>query len=299
MKTKKSIIICLFAAVIGVSFNACKKDSSSTTSASTTADEQTGVTLSTSATTSELMYDDAFDVVTQSSEQSSLSVNSGTLSTDAAPTSTISPSSYTTTAGATITVLPADPSVFPKTMTIDYGTGVTSANGITRKGQIIVTLSGKIRVAGTTISVTFNNYSVNAYTITGTYALTPQVVSGGGVNYNITVTGGSITFPDASVATYSGTETFTQVAGIGTTTITDDTYNITGSFSFSSTNTGAISGTIGTPLVKSADCKDITSGTVAFVYKGLNGTLDFGSGTCDNQATVKFGLTTKTITLPR
>jgi hypothetical protein len=295
MKTKNLLITCVIAATLGLSLNACKKDSSTTPNNS--ADEQTGVTLSTSSTSSEMMYDDAFDVATQSSEESGLSTNSVSSQTvDAMSTNTTS--SYTTTAGATITVTPSDPSVFPKTMTIDYGAGVTSANGVTRKGQIIVTLSGKLRVAGSVISVTFNNYFVNSYGLTGTYSLTPQVVSGGGVNFAATVTNGSITFPNGQVSTYSGTETLTQVAGLGTTTVTDDTYNITGNFSYSSTTTGSITGTITTPLVKSADCKDITTGIIAFTYKSLNGTLDFGSGTCDDQATVKFGLTTKTITLP-
>ncbi|WP_428331052.1 hypothetical protein [Mucilaginibacter sp.] len=297
MKSKKTIVICMFAVAFGLFLNACKKDSSSTTS--TTANEAAGVSVSTSATASEMMYDDAFDIVNQSSEQNSLTVSSigNTPTLDAINTNATG--SYTTTAGATITVVPANSSVFPKTITVDFGTGVTSATGITRKGQIIITLTGKIRVAGTVITATYNNYTVNGYKITGTYSLTPHIVANAGVNYNVTVSNGSITFPSGDVATYSGTETFTQTAGIGTASITDDTYEITGNFSYSNTNGASISGTITTPLVKSADCKDITSGIIAFTYKSINGTLDFGAGTCDNLATVKFGLTTKTITLPR
>lgn len=300
MKTRKSLTSILITAMIGITFVACKKDSTSPSAfTSTTADEQTEVSLATSATSADALYNDAFDVVAQSSEQNSLTTNTNSTQTvNAVGVNTVQ-TNYTTTAGAIITISPADPSVFPKTMTIDYGTGIPSKDSITRKGQIIVTLTGKIRVAGSTISVTFNNYSVNGYGLTGTYALTPKIASGGGVNYNVTVINGSITFPNGQGATYSGTENFTQVAGIGTTSITDDTYNITGSFSYSSANTGSITGTIATPLVKSADCKNITSGTISFVYSGLNGTLDFGSGTCDNVATIVVGKTTKTITLPK
>jgi hypothetical protein len=297
MKTKNLFIASIIAAMFSLNLNSCKKDNSTS---STSTDEQSAVTMSTSGTTSELMYDDAFDVVNQSSEQSSLSVNTsnGTAVTNAASIRTVQ-SGYTTIAGATITLLPADPSVFPKTMTIDFGAGVTDANGNIRKGQMVVALTGKIRVAGSTISVTFNNYSVNSYQLTGTYAMTPVIAAGSGINYSIAVTGGSITFPNGQVSSYSGIETFTQVGGMSTASITDDTYNVTGNFSYSNTSGGAISGSITTPLVKSADCKDITSGTIAFLYKGLNGTLDFGSGTCDNIATVTVGATTKTITLAR
>lgn len=295
MKINNTTIICMLAVTTAIGFNACKKDSATS---SDTATEQAAVSTSTSGIASEMMYDDAFDVVTQAGEQNNLTVNS---TNTQVINSLAENSTFTGTAitGATITLSPQDPSVFPKTMTIDYGTGVTSANGITRKGQIIVNLSGKIRVAGSSISVTFNNYSINSYKLTGTYTLTPKVAANAGVNYIATITDGSITLPNGQVSTYSGTETFTQTAGIGTSSITDDTYEITGTFSYSNTSNGSISATITNPLVKSADCKDITSGTVAFVYKGLSGTLDFGSGTCDNIATIKVGKTTNTITLAR
>ncbi|BAU53664.1 hypothetical protein [Mucilaginibacter gotjawali] len=295
MKTKKTIMTLMFtASVMALSLNACKKSGDATSGTSDTA----AISASSSATASEMVFDDSFDVVTQSSEQSNLSVNStgGTITTNSL---TAQNASFTTTAGATITVVPADPSVFPKTMTIDYRTGVTSPNGVVRKGQIIVNLTGEIRVAGSVISVTYNNYSVNGYQINGTYAMTPKLVAGAGVNYNITVSNGSITQPDGTTATYSGTETFTQVAGIGTSTITDDTYQVTGNFSYHNTSTGTITANITNPLVKSTDCKDITSGTIAFTDNKLKGTLDFGPGTCDNLATITFGVTTQTITLAR
>ena len=295
MKTKKTIILCMFTfATIGLSLDACKKDNSSTSTTSPSA----GVDASVSATASETMYDDAFGIVAQGSDQTGISSSSiaGTPVVDGLSTSS---GTFATSGGATITLLPADPSVFPKTMTIDFGAGIKSADSVTRKGQIIVTLSGKLRVAGSVITVTFNNYSVNGYALTGTYSLTPKIASNSGINYSITVVNGSITFPNGSVSNYSGTEIFTQTGGMSTPSVADDTYAITGNFSYSSTATGSISGTITTALVKSADCKDITSGIIAFNYKGLNGTLDFGSGACDNLATITFGKTVKVITLAK
>lgn len=291
-KTSGLILIAMLATV------SCKKDSSN----SSTANEQATADLSASATSAETMYDDAFDIVVQSSEQSNISVNAtgGTVSVNSVGTnSALQTNSFTTTAGATITLSPLDPSVFPKTMTIDYGAGVTSPNGVTRKGKIVVTLTGRLRVAGSIASITYNNYSVNGYTIAGTYTLTPIVIAGAGVNYTGSISNGGITFPGGQVSSYNGSETFTQTGGIGTATVADDTYAITGNFSYSNSTKGSVSGTITTPLVKTADCKNITSGTVAFVYKGINGTLDFGAGNCDNQATIKVGITTKTVTLPR
>lgn len=270
----------------------CKKDSTS----GQTADEQTTADLASSSTGAESLYDDAFDVVVQSSEESGISINSAAGLT---VNSTQSVNAYTAvSACAVVTLSPQDPSVFPKTMTIDYGTGCTSVNGVTRKGKLTVSLSGKVRTPGSVISVTFDNYSVNGYTLTGTYALTPVIAAGGGINYNIAITNGSITLPAGVVYTYSATETFTQTGGIGTSTVTDDTYSITGSFSYSG-NGNSITGTVTTPLIRTADCKNITMGTIAFVYKSIKGTLDFGTGDCDNTATLKIGSKTSTVTLPR
>jgi hypothetical protein len=272
----------------------CKKNSSSS---SQTADENTTISLAASSVGAESMYDDAFDVVTESSEQSGVSTNS--VAGQTVNSIGAANYSYVNVACATVTLAPATVGVYPKTMTINYGSaGCTSNNGITRKGSLSVTLTGPMRTPGTVVTVVYNNYSVDGYVMTGTYSLTSVLASGGGINYTIAITNGSITLPAGGVYTYSGTETYTQVAGIGTSTVTDDSYDITGNFSYSGNGT-SISGTVVTPLVRSGDCQNITAGTIDFTYKKITGVLDFGSGTCDNVATVKAGLITKTITLPR
>ncbi|MBM3186540.1 MAG: hypothetical protein FJZ67_09570, partial [Bacteroidetes bacterium] len=50
---------------------------------------------------------------------------------------------------------------FPKTVTIDYGTGCVGQNGRTKKGKIIINVSGDMRVAGNTRSLTFENFYIN------------------------------------------------------------------------------------------------------------------------------------------
>ena len=284
----------IIAALVLSTFS-CKKDSSS---GSSTTDDQTTVTLATGATGAESLYDDTFDVVTQSGAQSG--VNGTALAVNPVNVKAVNRSldAFQAVACAQITLSPADSTSFPKTMTIDYGTGCTSSNGITRVGKLSVTLTGKLRNPGSVISVTFDNYSVNGYQLQGTYSMTPVAGADSGINFNISVSNATITTPSNAVYTYSGSETFTQVAGIGTTTVTDDTYNITGNLSYSGGGL-TVSGTIVNPLVRSADCPNITSGTIDYVYKNIKGVLDFGSGTCDNVATMTAGPITNTITLPR
>jgi len=283
----------LFTAIL-ITTVACKKTS---TTSNESADEQAAITMASGATGTESLYDDAFDVVTQSSEQSG--VNTLTYVTPVTVgTNNLTSNSFTTLSCAQVSISPKDTTTFPKTLTIDYGTGCTATNGITRKGSLSVTLTGKLRSSGTTVTVSFNNYSVNGYLLAGTYSFTPVAASGGGVNFNITVSNGSVTYPTGAVYAYSGTETFTQTAGIGTSTVTDDAYNISGNFAYSG-NGNSITATITNPLVRTTDCPNITTGTITFTYKNLSGLLDFGTGTCDNIATITIGRTTSPVTLLR
>ena len=49
---------------------------------------------------------------------------------------------------------------FPKIVTIDYGTGCVGQNGLTKKGKIIINVSGDMRVTGNTRTITFDNFYI-------------------------------------------------------------------------------------------------------------------------------------------
>ncbi|MBS1563597.1 MAG: hypothetical protein JST39_04375 [Bacteroidetes bacterium] len=256
----------------------CKKDNKNS-------DDDTTASLSSSAASSGDVYDDTYDVSMQYSEDNGLS--GGRVSTDAKVDGC-----------ATVTLSPADTVTYPKTMTIDFGTGCTSTNGITRKGKLVITLTGKVRKAGSVLTVAFNNYYVNGYKVEGTFSITNNSTANGLV-FTTKTTDGKVTFPSGDWFSHSGTKTFTQTAGYGTATFTDDAWSITGTFSNANSAGRSVSGTIGTALVKLASCKNIVSGTILFVYNGIKGTLDYGSGTCDNAATVTVGTKSYPVTLPR
>jgi len=269
MKTFGSI-----ALVSLIILSACRKENKDNS------DTDTTVTLASGGSTSQSLYDDAFDVITTEGENNSVNGRVETC--------------------ATVTLSPADTTTFPKTMTIDFGTGCVSANGITRKGKIIATLSGKIRKSGTTASVTFSNYYVNNYHVEGTYSITTNSGNGNGINYTTAVSGGKITWPDGSTwFNYSGTHTLAQTGGIGTATIGDDVFSWTGGFTSSSSAGKSLTVSITSPLVKNMSCKNIVSGVQAFTYNVISGSINYGDGTCDNQATLTVGNRTQPITLPR
>jgi len=189
---------------------------------------------------------------------------------------------------------------FPVTLTVDFGSGCTSVDGISRSGSITYIFSGRLSTPGTTVSATFNNYVVNGYHLGGTYSI--QNNSTTSFSLKTTVTDGTITYPTDSSYSFSGTKTATMVSG----NITDPStlvFNITGNYTVTNTNTGeSLSAATTTALERKETCLHVDKGIVGFTYTKGNlsakGTLDYGDGTCDDSALITIGAFTKTITLP-
>lgn len=272
---RKAAATMAFTGTMAVVFYSCKK-----TEEKPPANPADAIQLSIAHNTSETLYDDVFDVVLQDGQSNNVAGKGQTC--------------------ATVTLSNVEPNVFPKTMTIDFGTGCTSSNGITRKGKLVVNLSGKIRTAGTVLTVNFENYSVNGYKLEGTLAITNNSGAGPGLGFTSQTTNGKLTYPDGvTIFTHSGTHTLTQTAGAGTVTFTDDDFTWTGSGTTTSSAGNSLSTNITTALVKKASCKNIVAGVQDFTFNNISGTLNYGDGSCDNIATLTIGQFNQTVTLPR
>jgi hypothetical protein len=102
----------------------------------------------------------------------------------------------------TISVDHPDFTSFPKIITIDYGDGCTVVfrdDTITRKGQIIVTLTDRWFVPGAEHIVTFNEFYINGTKIEGTRTITNLGLNDENhIETSIELVGGKITFEDAT-----------------------------------------------------------------------------------------------------
>lgn len=131
--------------------------------------------------------------------------------------------------GPVITVEPFDLSTFPKTTTIDYGTGVLCKDGITRKGIIKVVSTNWYRVAGSVHTATFNNYYHESYKVEGTHVVENLGEVEGNLKYTVTINDGKVTSSIGEVITYQETSTRTWIAGADTPfNIWDDEYLLEG-----------------------------------------------------------------------
>jgi hypothetical protein len=281
--------ICLMAGVLFL-FISCKKDS---TISNSPGNDSTAANMSATSVNTDIVYNDVFNVALDAGSDNNIDrvvaqELGGSVQSNSARggVETNSPASGIC---ASYTVSPADTTTFPKTITVNFGAGCTSGDGITRSGTITFIFSGRVRSPGTTVSATFTNYTVNSYGLQGTYSVT-NTSTLNGIAYTTQVTGGQITYPDASWYKFSGHRSVTQTAGQSTPSdFSDDVYSITESHTCISSTNQTLQDSVTTPLVKAYVCKWVSSGILSFSYNSIGGNINFGDGTCDSLATITVG----------
>lgn len=198
---------------------------------------------------------------------------------------------------ATVTINPAwGDTSWPKVMEIDFGsTNCTGTYGINRRGKLVVTLTNHYRDSGSTLTIQPQNYFVNDVKVEGTKTITNQGYNANGnLQFNVDVVNGKLTYTDGSTTTWQSNRTNEWIEGDSTTLFThglagicDDVYLITGSASGVSRNGHNYTVTITSPLRKEICCRWLVSGQLEVTPANLlTRYVDFGSGACDNKATV-------------
>ncbi len=205
--------------------------------------------------------------------------------------------SYTFGNCATVTINPAwVDTTWPKTMEIDFGaTNCTGTYGINRRGKLVVTLTDRYRNLGSTLTVQPQNYYINDNKVEGTKTLTNLGQNANGnLEFKVDVVNGLITYTDNSTITWASSRINEWIAGDSTSLFThglagicDDVYMITGSANGVNRKGLSYTVTITSPLRKEVCCRWLVSGTLDLVPNGFaTRTVDFGTGNCDNDATI-------------
>ena len=185
---------------------------------------------------------------------------------------------------ATITMDPQT-STFPKIFYVDFGTGCTT-NNITRKGKLKITFSSYITETGSTMTVERVNYYVNGNKVEGKIVYKNTTATPNVPQWTRTVTDGTFTDTKGDIYLNSGSHTVKQTAGVSTLTLEDNTYEMTeGTHTVTKQNGAKITLTVSEPLVKNFSCDYVSKGKLKVESILLNGTIDYGTGDCDNKGT--------------
>jgi hypothetical protein len=277
MKTKKSILGLIFAATVAIFLApSCAKDDAGSISSKDLA----------------MAQDEAYvDALYQEVDNT---VISNTTSLDAGHYSGMGLKSTSDDGECvTITVNHPDSTSFPKIITLDYGTGCTTVfrdDTITRKGQIIITLTDRWFVQGSQHIVTFSNFYINNVKIEGTRTITNMGLNAKNhFELGIVLQNGKITFNDTAWMTRDANHVREWIRSNNPQ---NDTVLITGTASGINIKGENYERLITTPLVL-AHCSNvpwrwvILAGTVQ-ITNSVSGvtTIDYSSSGCDGEVLI-------------
>lgn len=192
----------------------------------------------------------------------------------------------------TIIINPADTlDGWPITMTLDYGTVgiVDSIDGKTRKGQIQAKFDRSWDTLGAVVTVKLLNYYVKnagAANFVQYACDSMMIIHNSAFSYTNNIINGKCIAPSWNLE-WSCTRTLTQTAGAGDLNPYNDVFQFTGSANGKNRDGKTYTVNIVSPVVKRVSCSWIESGRIDLTPQDLaTRTVDYGSGVCDNQATL-------------
>lgn len=185
---------------------------------------------------------------------------------------------------ASVNILYPDGNPFPKIITIDYGDANCQVRpNVWKRGKIIISISDSLINSGAKRTVTFDEFYVNDFAVTGTRIITNLGVNSDGFpvfdisnNFNV------------GEWSRQATGTKTWIEGYDSNDYSDNVFLLDGSSSTTRPNEDVINRTITEPLRIDRSCGYITEGILTIQWNGNSAIIDFGDGTCDNAATITF-----------
>ncbi len=185
---------------------------------------------------------------------------------------------------------------FPKTLTIDYGLGKIGADGVSRSGKIIAMFDGNFEDENTVVNIWFDGYTNGQYSVAGTDSIINTGTNGDGKptfaeyirDVSIAWNSQEILWEADLNRTWTEGETTDFLTDTTVAGLNDDVFELTGTASGNDSNTHPFTLEINEAVVLKTECKWITGGMLIISPANFNeGTVDYGAGECDKQATIE------------
>jgi hypothetical protein len=177
---------------------------------------------------------------------------------------------------------------FTRTVTLDYGDGCTTPNGHEISGILSIVYTHIPGSMSVNIVFTYDNFTFNGIALEGGGTIERVLINDNGNPQSTAQIDVTATFPNGESAHRTGTKVREWIEGFGTGVWGDNVFEITGNWTTEFSNGDVNTGLVVIPLRRELSCQFIVSGTVELSHNGNTGVLDFGDGTCDNQATFTY-----------
>lgn len=197
--------------------------------------------------------------------------------------------------------------IFPIQVIIDFGTaGCQGADGHVRSGKIIVEYTGRLVNPGSVATCTFDAFHLDSIQIEGTLRIT-NTSTANNRQFTYEVEDAKLAKTNGNFTKWNSHKIITQLEGLTTPNLPlDDVFQIEGG-SQGQVQRGNLlvtwESSVTEPLVKKFTCRWIVKGKISQTRVNSGGNspweaiLDFGTGDCDNNATVTINGVSHNITL--
>ncbi|MBN1996237.1 hypothetical protein JW935_01710 [candidate division KSB1 bacterium] len=179
-----------------------------------------------------------------------------------------------------------------RALVLDYGTGCMGNDERIRSGKISITISGSL-LQGVSITLDYENYSVDQTTLSGSVTVTGQ-----GTQMIVTIAGGQVKNENG---TWSVDATLSVTAVLGDLeTLDDDYYMIEGAGTVKDAENKSYTFTITEPLSMSINCEYPMMGKMEIsVSMAFTAMVDYfpEKGDCDDIVEITIGKTSRTVHL--
>lgn len=187
-----------------------------------------------------------------------------------------------------------DSMFFPRTMIIDYGEDYCETfHGRAKKGKIIISISRPMYQEGSVRTVTFEDYFIAEHQIEGVRTLTNKGMNdSGNMNFEVTLRGGKIIFPNGTVATREMNHNREWTYGIDSPRYWwDDQWLIRGTARGVHREGKSYNNRVMDPVLVKSICRFPVSGTIEMNIGDMPAPvmLNYGDGECDHLATLTYG----------
>jgi len=166
---------------------------------------------------------------------------------------------------------------------LDFGLGCELTNGNIVSGMIHLTY-GLPQNGTRTINYSFENFTFNEKGIEGGGTIFRERNNAAGNPQSTFHKNIVVTHPNGIVATINGNRVKEWIEGVGSGTWMDNAFLVTGNWSTNFSDGHSRSAIVIDPLRREATCPFFVSGLLEVTRNSTTGALNFGDGTCDNEA---------------
>lgn len=184
-------------------------------------------------------------------------------------------------------IITADNTTAQNTLTIDFGAdGITSTDGVTRSGRIMIQFVGAFRDSNAIYNVSFDNFKSNGFQLFGAVSIANKGRNDDGfVHFAAQINGGYAPAGTSDSIFINYTRDVVKKAGWDNDDPKDDQNLISGLGKFRNMQGNKINNTISIPLLITTDCRNIRQGEfILSPESGNDRRLNFGDGVCDENA---------------